>query len=286
MSIQSPEVNIKDLILDEPARKKEWVFDPLSDITAEEWIEIKKNFKISPDDTNLVDLEIAANLKLLNPSLLSEFYAQGDIYFDNIKQRIEKTSDTQLSFGLLLGWLQSAKILFPERFGEIEVRDEIISQMESQISNKLTKVSKGEEDWIEYSFLAAPFVLVFPEKRDQLEINNDLWEGLTEELSEAGKGIGLLARLAHLRILFPERELNYKLDRDNLNNLRHVRGSPIFDIDQEEQEAAWSEFMVNCGFLLIAQAESVYVTNKGLELKPKIKTSLDLGDSAPEIRKF
>jgi hypothetical protein len=156
--IDSRDLNIKDLVVTEPARKPELPFDPRKDISNDKWGKAKKLLQESKIATRVNtptygerlssmyilfperkdELEVpvfeemkygpnfifAEHIKLFYPNLVTEDVIESNnsgYNFQKMKKIIEDHKDDEsywLSFGGHFIW--SSFILYPEKFGEIK----------------------------------------------------------------------------------------------------------------------------------------------------------------------
>ena len=132
------------------------------------------------------------------------------------------------------------------------------------------------------------FLIIFPERRNELSLTNTDWENLKREYKQwqVDKNWGSVSwTLKDARILFPERFKELSITPSLINEMKKFWRQYL---NEEYIDQYGSRYAITFAHnLQIITAEEIKFTDHGLELvmsKPKPK--LDKIPPQPEIRKF
>lgn len=276
-------INIHDLTIEESESTASLPFNPEADIGKSDFEKIKKSFNeylsadvnvhYLHDDQPL--LEVASGLKILLPEKMQEFDLEK--VWDRIKYSCQ---DNQSAPFFLKQVLTAAKILFPERIGELTWTNkdwqEIIRLLGRYKSDALE--SNGSRGVIDFISIAADLRIFLPEKADELR-NEDIAKMAEEKFKERSyKNYNLIGAeyISKFKILFPERMENLGLGKEFWKKMK-----------SDLHEESYGRWVAKRGAALkIIAAEKVEITDNGLELTMPQKLFVKEVSRMPEKKQF
>ncbi|MDO8618641.1 MAG: hypothetical protein Q7R49_01710 [Candidatus Daviesbacteria bacterium] len=257
--------NIHDLNLEAPQKPEPTRLDKvLGSLTDRELENI--NSAITGNDA-----EYILYLKFLAPRQAKHFLTS-ESYWAHTKERVgsAKDKDVYRSYPWLAGY---ARLVFPEKAKELRIDDETWKKILDKYLQSDGRVNSIGLSTIYYMYLsdssrASSLHLV--EKR------ND-FKGFALNHREPG------ARLwdAAYKIMYPEDYKEIKLTPDEINE-------EYKQLNVYKEQFSWNLFLSEAFNLKILEADSVRVTEKGLEITDKVPEGnfAPVVPSLPEMRKF
>lgn len=281
-------INIHDLTVEEPEKETESssaVFDPERDISNEDWQKWRDEFVGSMrkaehigDKTNCLDS--AVPLKILFPERSEELEIGEDTWrmlseIYDTETRVEHTSDS----------LFKMKILFPEKFKDIKFNSPFDKIKWDSMAGEL---NRKREDVLKESYLTNPFTelamklkIIFPEKTNELGLDDDVAEKLKECIKgerDRNSWYNFLINASNFKILYPEKANEINLDADFWEKAKHALHTDCQGMNPS--------FFAAC--LKILVADRVEITDEGLKfvMPEKKEKSSFVNPEMPEQRKF
>lgn len=261
-------INIHDLVIEEPAKEAELFFDADKEITEGDWESMKDQLDESRRIGDVFSFALrAAAMKILKPEMAVKIR---DTEYANIKKSLEswrkKSLDGFFKFAMAM------KIIDPEFNVDPYVgnRSEIRGYFEEKKNNNLS----------EYIGTAARVKVVAPNKADKSNIDQETWGNIKELLNNSKKNLTryFAEKASEVKILSPKEEFNLtREDWDEMRSLLHdLRGDDMYAFSQQAMA------------MKILAAEKVQATDKGLEIMMQDKKEPIVSESPdmPENRKF
>ena len=291
--MSNPErINIKDLTLEEPEKKKEsgLSFDPERDITEEDWDRMKHEFdkiqeKIQGHIHTVPDLYgfsvLGYSMKILFTDRLPEGNINdfmGEIFAADLKYE----PDTGMYSDEFLSFLMHMAILSPQK-----LRDEMakynmgkftISSLEARL------IDGRRNDWHKFSRYAIMVKIIFPKEETGVDFSQEDWRGMKDWLDQNQKMSDLRTVVKHLvamKILFPDRF--HEIDVEAI-----IWKSFDKRLTKERVVYMLPAFAELAAYLKLLAAEEIKITDQGLEVimqkeKPEFKKETP---PMPQTRKF
>ena len=270
-------INIKDLTLEEPEKKKsELPFDPERDITEEDWKRVRESLLSirQEEHPEFTYPELVKSVKILFPERVSEFNFDDDFLW-----RRTKLWSQRHGLPSLLDYVFEIKLAFPERISELNL-DKL------QEINKHIEVYRQRNDWAMFASAAMKMKILFPERIAELHLDETAWVGMKEELEQLRTPDlwGYFAKRAMaMKILYPEKSSELNLDSHAWEGMKQ-------DLEKcrAQEHKTWWHISEQAIAMKILVAEEIKITDKGLEIimpkeKPVFKEEVP---SMPQRRKF
>ena len=252
----SERINIKDITLEEPEKKKGLPFDVEKEITEEDWGQVKEAYEQDKIYNAWVDgSSLAMATKVLFPERMAELTGYNDF-----KERLE---DELVWLRGLPDWHEflwaamKIKILFPTTelggvLGNItwqDLKDEI-------------KEAWSSNDPLFYS-LAMKIKIVFPERfSSELDMNETTWmvaEKWLEYYYMEHDWIKYVTQGMIMKVLFPEKASTLSPDKTAWQGMKE-------QLTGYRARKEWPQFFLHAMRMKTLVAEEVKITDKGLEI--------------------
>ena len=273
-------VDIHRVAAEMPENKPPDWFDAEREITPSDWRTLKENLeseilKDSNDNDQLMTYaEDATTLALLFPQKRHELHIPPDI---GVRLQSVLHGNTDYHVELLVSSML-LRVLAPELI------DKMLEGNTQSILNKLDTHARGGH-WVSYFTDASNLAMLSPKavrpwSADQQASSGGEWEKLVELLHEATDEGDIMRRVLVVRILFPDRGADIRLDAKTLRFFRT-------QLDQYRRKKRWDDFAACAVALKIATAERIDITERGLDITmpPKIPLTATI-PPLPEQRSY
>jgi len=267
-------INIKDLTLEEPPKKRELPFDVERDITEEDWDKLCRFLEeISVDDPARRSsfAYVAMNTKLLYPNKPAE-------YFEGLAEKIKSSAeqnrpDSYQNFSLIAAAL---KVLSPEKFSEFH-----IDNNDWQGMKEVLESYKNGDHWDNFAWHAMKMKIIFPNKTSELFLDENAWFHMEETLFRHRNNNDRALFAMEMRLLFPEKVLDFRIDKQMWDEMGKA-------LTQSRIENEYYDFSTLAVTMKLLAAEEIKITDQGLEvIMQKEKSEFkEETPPMPQTRKF
>ena len=274
-------INIKDLTLEEPEKKRGLLFEG---ITGEDWKNIIKTIEHPKGIGFRSWSDIAENvaaMKILFPEGIRDLEMGEDALWSALKQELEDLRRRK-KWKYFFQVATNTKIIFPERTPELNLDDELWKKLEGHLRGRIMSQGSGKTMWTDIARFAMEARFLFPEKFSQLELGDDVWRGVLKNLEKHLRKelwTSYCQRAAQLRVVFPGRFHELKV-KDNWQNARDM-------LAKLRTNESWNGFLQLASAMKLLAAEDIKITNRSVEII--MKETPDFKEEIPPIpqtRKF
>lgn len=281
MSIdQREDINIKDLVIDEPRLSQKNGFDPKTAFTEREWISIIYSSMTFSTRAGLILLYPDRKTELLSPIKLIQW---------DLAKRISLLTIQEHS-PYFLNASAALKILSPDDFANLEVlkdKETLFGNSTKFLRERVYKQGAAARS-VADSDLAANIKLVFPEEfkqgNEDLKLYQELLEGAIATMlkSDLRRSIEL-ETLANYRIMWPEKFKQLNISQEVLEEFYKL----FEDTKPEPRPGNWKKAIQIARDLAIITAEDLIITEKEFRLvMPEPEIPLEQPQPIPEKRRF
>jgi len=285
-------VNIKDLALESPTKQAQVLFDPEREITRDDWSNMVNYLdRLRNERAWMVFGEMAASMKLLLPDKFATVKLTNDDW-----EVMKKICDNERKAFLEDGQLDTnestpvafySKILFPEKFPQVDFLDEILAGTVEQVKKDAQElfIDPEMEEYLDWAALGYSYVKFIKPKFYSLDFSP---EGEGEAIMNGLKAHDdvSIRTLASLRIADFERFKNFKLTPNQWKKEYDVLGQIRQGYSPSLHPLA--DFAVQARDLEIMAAEDIKVTDSGINIiLPRTSRSLiSKSPTLPQRRNF
>ena len=278
----SERINIKDLTLEEPPKKKELPFDPERDLTEEDKGNLKKELEENIINHSWVNaLENMSAYNALFPDEIESLILDDTAWLE-IKRVINFFQSTK-QYRDFNEMAVQAKLAFPKQSKEI-----VLDDTTYQESREYLGTCAAKKLWWAFGQEAMKIKILFPEKSGSLLqveniTSNEIWDGMKKEL-ERMIDLGLRHFCQHaaaMKILFPYRISELSFDTAFWKQAHK-------ELSDYRDKEFWRGLFQEAVAMKLLAAEEINITDQGLEVimqkeKPEFKEETP---PMPKTRKF
>ncbi len=296
MSIQSPEspVNIKDLVLDEPAPQAKEKFDPNNLVTPMDWANIEK--RVEMFKTEGIWAETVSSLmaiQILSPSKFKQL--NGENLWEMANFKLKENQEGMIRRGIYDPYAAALVLSQSENRDQVNVPSSSVTVLNSALISALRKASRlaGQsvaftlESLDEYLQKAATVKVFFPTTSIMSEPSFEEWQifkTVLDRSSYALTHLGLVGTLQALgyKLFAPPEMFKFSPNDQWIQDLEYKAN----EIRPQLSDARTDEFLHNRAAVKILLADGATLDEKGLKITyyqptPKVETGLP-----PEQRRF
>ena len=251
-------INIKDLTIEEPERKKGLLFDAEKEITDEDWEELKNTFSgMREREGSLNLMNHAMAMKILSSERVKELrFGEEDWTNSKFLYEIHRArgSHTESFDSLAI----AMRVVFPERASELRLDETLWESYKRTIEQY-----KLEENWLSFHALAVRAKILFPKKfGEEITLDRKSLEELKKAFiwyREDNNWDSFIRRTFQAKILYPESLEEFNIDDATWKNMKKK-------LQESRKGKYWIDFAEYAMFLKLLAAEEIKITNKGLEV--------------------
>lgn len=279
--------NIRDLTLDKPEAVPGFYFDPSREISADDFRHMRSGYSFSVPTDFEHGLSQHKMLKVLCPDKFAQV-KMGDTQWNWLLHIIENTNsqfDRRYYKEYLIGYYADAKVLFPDRFKEINPDNSMWEVFKSELADN----RRGDRWWVFHKHLLY-LSIIDPEKAKEIPLDNFSLRGIEEEYQKSLKAIPqfpdnwqqVAEPLAYIKLFYPEEFTQMNIDPAMFSQMRN-------QLDKYRRDNKWGYFdFTGMAFqMAVLGAKEIHFTDKGMELVPADPPFTGEKSAAfPEVRNF
>lgn len=285
-------INIKDLSISNPAEKAKVHFDPIRDMSDEDWEIIKQeSSSLFGSDDKLVHftLDKLVRFTILDPEKSQELRPK---FFATVRRDV-----LALKYSKQRNYYarnaKNLKILFPEEFLKPEYYDNeawegMAQQLENLSESALNPLNTTPVDLSRFVQYAIDMKIIDPHKFEDFKIEksglfNSIWDRVSksiENVKSANFWYHFTYEAGNAKLLFPEKVQQLKISGSDWEHMLEY-----LDTVRKSDEQNLDYMVFN---MAVLAAEKVIISDKGLRLiMPRAKdTRQAILPEFPDVRKF
>ncbi len=309
-SLESNQINIKDLATNIPKKPEQFYFDPIKEITEEdlrhfeEYFQKEEAFRVDPNRADAfatIFPQSSAPVAEENPFFINHFFTRGLVrqllpgfralsntrftqgQWTDLQALLERKKDAH-EWQDYLRLLLTIKLNDVEKFHTLTIDPTIISDCFTPTTSFESKI-EIQISW-KWVFPAIPFPVAI--NADQ---HNGEWNDLEQRFYDPIKyGPSYLLNFPevtramtalHAKVLYPERFEEFPITRDHYKIFYAM-------LRESHEKGKWEDFFNSAFFLSVLSAQKIIVDEEGLHIvnpQPRADLQQDI-PSMPEIKKF
>lgn len=293
LEILERRVNIKSLVLERPISRAGLPFDPERDLPESQRQRILAGLKEVHDGDLpgpldwLAFMSDAFYAKMLFPPGFDAQLGLDNFAWYGIAEQFEREKGyletyRDVSPLVFINIAASLKILFPQRFGELN--DDNLNRIWTEAKKELETENEGGSDASfnqVHDFL--DLILLFPDRKSDINLDESLYLSAkreTEDTLQQGKWHDFVSLALSLRLVFPERFTEIKIKTNDWQMMKEALKNSV-------EEKGWNSrnIALAAGMKILA-AEEVKITDQGLEITMPKPAFQRFAQPLPQIRKF
>ncbi len=269
-------INIKDLILDQPRSESDLPFDPKKEISEEDIARLELKIKTYQQGRSWWKAaEMLVSMQMLFSERNQEAFLSAEQMAGQTRlyERLTKIG----AYYTLIAPAADFKLLFPDQFGSLNV-----TSMEADAMYRSLGGYYSNKEWSNYASLATSLLILFPDLKAKLRLDDNLWRGVNEDLEHNldAEPYFYAEKCKNLKILYPDKGLAIPPEAwDRMEQRLQLYR------DSTDPEAL--RYFANlASWMKILTTKEVKITDRGLELvmpEPHVDST---SQAVPETRRF
>ncbi len=280
MSVQSPEVNeinIKDLVLDEPIKN----MDPEADLTEKDWDDLVDFMKREPDSfgggmfKGVQQRRSAIYAKMID-SQKFESRINIEDHWPVLETELKKEALTESE--ALEYWMETT-MLYPKHATHIKTNRDLLSRYAEH-----NFYVRSTNDWVSYANSLFNVKLISPDFDVSQQLDSETWETIRVAINEQllhlyPDNLYALMGAAELKMVDPEKWKNGPMG-ETISLATTVYKQIL------ENHPQPNHLFAAVAAAKVLAADDVKLTGRGLDIKMPKEEALEVVETFPEQRKF
>ena len=275
----SERINIKDLTLEEPEKKRGLPFDPERDITEEDWEGMKNDTKKDrAEHMWYFFAKKVMSMNILLPEKMEELDLKNEETWQGMRDYLKKLLKEGSSSDHLVSYATAMKIIFPERFSEFYVGGEVWEGMKNRLNRE-----REAANWWAFAILALEMKILFPDRSSEFldDTAREGMEKLLKKMRSEKIWYNYFQQAMQAKVLFPDRASDLYPDKTAWKEIKE-------HLMRARTDSRGETFLEIAMHMKLLAAEEIKITDQGLEIimpkeNPEFKEETP---PMPQTRKF